>query len=279
KFSRFLILNRLDWKSKFQNLISKMFERKLLALNYPTPSINLDDQDALRNLVYWLECIKIRFYPPEKRDTLRPDQADWNEYFQKYLNEMNFGGLKENRCVIDWLINLALRFESEDVRNQMRISKEEINNMVNIDCNSNDFAHIDVNSIEFLSELQQLAELLNIPYYEEEPLETLRAITILLCKLRKSSQQKQMEITDEENKNQNKKQKILYRIDEQILNQPFKRNLRLDPILNRCANVLRLMYVNNLRDLQTDINEVIVKLQSITANPKTDSSLGKVGRA
>ncbi|KAI7690513.1 hypothetical protein SSS_07630 [Sarcoptes scabiei] len=254
-----------------------MFERKLLALNYPTPSINLDD--ALRNLVYWLECIKIRFYPPEKRDTLRPDQADWNEYFQKYLNEMNFGGLKENRCVIDWLINLALRFESEDVRNQMRISKEEINNMVNIDCNSNDFAHIDVNSIEFLSELQQLAELLNIPYYEEEPLETLRAITILLCKLRKSSQQKQMEITDEENKNQNKKQKILYRIDEQILNQPFKRNLRLDPILNRCANVLRLMYVNNLRDLQTDINEVIVKLQSITANPKTDSSLGKVGRA
>ncbi|KAF7488001.1 hypothetical protein SSS_07630 [Sarcoptes scabiei] len=241
--------------------------------------LSLSDQDALRNLVYWLECIKIRFYPPEKRDTLRPDQADWNEYFQKYLNEMNFGGLKENRCVIDWLINLALRFESEDVRNQMRISKEEINNMVNIDCNSNDFAHIDVNSIEFLSELQQLAELLNIPYYEEEPLETLRAITILLCKLRKSSQQKQMEITDEENKNQNKKQKILYRIDEQILNQPFKRNLRLDPILNRCANVLRLMYVNNLRDLQTDINEVIVKLQSITANPKTDSSLGKVGRA
>ncbi|XP_049528988.1 RNA transcription, translation and transport factor protein-like [Dermacentor silvarum] len=51
-----------------------------------------------------------------------------------------------------------------------------------------------------------------------------------------------------------------------------------DPVLNQAAKVLRLLYVQDLRDLQTRINEAIVAVQTITANPKTDTRLGKVGR-
>ena len=42
--------------------------------------------------------------------------------------------------------------------------------------------------------------------------------------------------------------------------------------------MLRVLYVRQLRELQDAINKVVVSLQDMTANPKTDSRLGKVGR-
>lgn len=51
-----------------------------------------------------------------------------------------------------------------------------------------------------------------------------------------------------------------------------------DYVLNHAAKILRLLYIHDLRDLQTRINECIVAVQSVTANPKTDTKLGKVGK-
>lgn len=50
-----------------------------------------------------------------------------------------------------------------------------------------------------------------------------------------------------------------------------------DPVLNQAAKILRLLHIQNIRQLQTQINELIVAAQNITANPKTDTKLGKVG--
>ncbi|KAJ8974968.1 hypothetical protein NQ317_004805 [Molorchus minor] len=50
-----------------------------------------------------------------------------------------------------------------------------------------------------------------------------------------------------------------------------------DPVLNEAAKILRLIYIHDLRDLQTKANELIVAVQNVTANPKTDTRLGKVG--
>lgn len=44
------------------------------------------------------------------------------------------------------------------------------------------------------------------------------------------------------------------------------------------ATVLRALYIRDLRDLQTSIDQAIVQVQELTANPVTDASLGKVGR-
>ena len=44
------------------------------------------------------------------------------------------------------------------------------------------------------------------------------------------------------------------------------------------AKILRLLHVESLRKLQDDINSVISDMQAVTANPKTNASLGKVGR-
>jgi RLL motif-containing protein 1 len=47
--------------------------------------------------------------------------------------------------------------------------------------------------------------------------------------------------------------------------------------LNQASKVLKMMYIADLRNLQTDINNMIVTAQEYTARPKTDTSLGKVG--
>ena len=47
---------------------------------------------------------------------------------------------------------------------------------------------------------------------------------------------------------------------------------------NEAGKALRLLHIEDLRLLQTQINEAIVAAQSQTADPKTDTTLGKVGR-
>lgn len=50
-----------------------------------------------------------------------------------------------------------------------------------------------------------------------------------------------------------------------------------DPAVIKAMKVLRLTQLHRLRDLQTCINECIVNMQQVTSNPKTDTTLGKVG--
>lgn len=50
-----------------------------------------------------------------------------------------------------------------------------------------------------------------------------------------------------------------------------------DPKLNQAAKILRYLFIHDIRNLQTKINECIVAVQCLTANPKTDSKLGQVG--
>lgn len=51
-----------------------------------------------------------------------------------------------------------------------------------------------------------------------------------------------------------------------------------DKVLERAMKAMRLLYIDDVRALQTKINTTIVSAQTITANPKTDASLGQVGR-
>lgn len=51
-----------------------------------------------------------------------------------------------------------------------------------------------------------------------------------------------------------------------------------DEQLDHAAKILRMLYVEQLRKLQSDVNGVIATAQNYTADPRTDSRLGKVGR-
>lgn len=50
-----------------------------------------------------------------------------------------------------------------------------------------------------------------------------------------------------------------------------------DEDVEQAGRILRLLQIHSVRQIQTVINETIVNVQNITADPKTDSALGKVG--
>jgi len=50
-----------------------------------------------------------------------------------------------------------------------------------------------------------------------------------------------------------------------------------DPLVDCAAKILRLLYVADLRQTQNHVNEAISRMQQYTADPKTDSRLGRVG--
>jgi hypothetical protein len=51
-----------------------------------------------------------------------------------------------------------------------------------------------------------------------------------------------------------------------------------DEIVNKIALVLKMLHLYEYRELQNDLNALIVLGQEFTANPRTNSGLGKVGR-
>lgn len=123
---------------------------------------------------------------------------------------------------------------------------------------------MDFESTEFKGHVKALAQLLNISPHPDH-LETLSAI----CSVIQNSFSKEAL----ENKQNKKKDGKPAPVMEMPLG--FETN---DQILDKAAKVLRLCFIHDLRDLQTKINEIIVAVQTITANPKTDTRLGKVGR-
>lgn len=51
-----------------------------------------------------------------------------------------------------------------------------------------------------------------------------------------------------------------------------------EPNSDKAIKILRLMNIEQLRHLQTQINILTVEVQKVTADPKTDLKMGKVGR-
>ena len=51
-----------------------------------------------------------------------------------------------------------------------------------------------------------------------------------------------------------------------------------DSKVDRCAVIMRMLHLEEMRIMQSSINSILETAQEYVANPKTDSSLGRVGR-
>ncbi|CAL1542556.1 unnamed protein product [Lymnaea stagnalis] len=252
-----------------------MFKRKLLALDFPDADIvDIKDDQKFRSLVVWLEDQKIRHLKIEDRDPLRNLQGEeWLKVLQTYLIGLNCPyNSTERQAVTDWLLGYAVRLEYGDgVDKYKNVTPEKFQELKTkqAGASSNPLDNLDFNSPEFRAGITSLAMMLQIPPYQDH-LEVLKAIcTVIEERFSLESMAAAKKSTEQLNKEK----------DEFI---PLdKTELGFDAgdiIMTETAKILRLLHLHDLRDLQTKINTAIVKVQEITANPKTDSRLGKVGR-
>ncbi|XP_078675740.1 RNA transcription, translation and transport factor protein-like isoform X2 [Branchiostoma floridae x Branchiostoma belcheri] len=216
-----------------------MFRRKLAALEYHQPnSFNIADEAQFRNMIVWLEDQKVRHYKIEDRANLR-----------------NIQSADWPTAFKQYLEELACPVNHGD---KSAVMDWLLGYAVRLEYGDN------ASSADFRAGVASLAQLLQIPQHEDQ--------LMLLKAIRKLIQEKLSKEAIAES--QNKKTEgvpILL----QDLDAGFDTG---DPAVNEAAKILRLLHIHELRDLQTKINEAIVSVQAITANPKTDQALGKVGR-
>lgn len=242
-----------------------MFKRKLTALDYHNPSgFDCKDETEFRNFIVWIEDQKIRHYKIEDRGNLRSiPSSEWPKSFKKYLQDVNCPfSVQEREEAVDWLLGLAVRFEyGDNVEKYKNCPPATASN--NTEKPSDPLIHLDSNNPDFKAGVMALSNILNIQRHDDY-LVMLKAIRILI----------QERLSPEAiSKASQSKEGLPVALDKHVLG--FDTG---DATLNEAAQILRLLHIEELRDLQTRINEAIVAVQAIIADPKTDHRLGKVGR-
>ncbi|EGI67192.1 PREDICTED: UPF0568 protein C14orf166 homolog [Acromyrmex echinatior] len=250
-----------------------MFERKLKALGYlEWDKVNGNNTQHFRKVIVWLEDQKIRHYTIEDRQKLRDiTSSEWPKTFEKYCNDVDCPITKNEIDQLEWFIGYAIWLEfgddcqkyqqvigskAKDVKKEMKVPSIK---------STNPLDNLDFDSDAFKKGINSIAKLLNVPKHSDH-LITLQACSKLVCNKLNTDAIKQS------NSAAYAKNKSLTKT---IIGPSFNMG---DGMLDNAAKGLALLYIQDLRNLQTKINETIVAVQNITANPKTDTKLGKVGR-
>ncbi|XP_077281575.1 RNA transcription, translation and transport factor protein-like isoform X1 [Temnothorax americanus] len=273
--ARLLNKYRYSLRSAFAHLsprVINMFERRLKALGYlEWDKVNGNNTEHFRKVIVWLEDQKIRHYAIDDRKKLRDiASSEWPNAFEKYCNDIECPITKNEIDRLEWFIGYAVLLEFEDdcqKYQQVVGSKAKDKKEVKVPRikSTNPLDNLDFDGDAFKNGVNSIAKLLNVPKHSDH-LVTLRACSKLVCNKLNADAIKQP------NNALNAKGKSQTKV---IIGPGFNMG---DAMLDNAAKGLSLLYVQDLRNLQTKINETIVAVQNITANPKTDTKLGKVGK-
>ncbi|XP_015177932.1 PREDICTED: UPF0568 protein C14orf166 homolog [Polistes dominula] len=247
-----------------------MFKRKLKAIGYlEWDKVNGNNTEHFRKVVVWLEDQKIRHYTIEKRNDLRDIKSDkWPEAFQKYCKDLNCPLTTNPLDQLEWLITHAVNLVYTDnykklkqVTESKKTKQESIKPSLKL---TNPLDNLDFYSNEFKNGVNTIAKLLKIPIHSDHFI-TLEGCSKLVC-------------------NRLNPAAIANPDTVIVKGKPFpitdtKAGVSLgDVVLDNNASYLTLLFTHDLRNLQTKINELIVFMQNHTADPKTNTKLGKVGK-
>ncbi|XP_076184080.1 RNA transcription, translation and transport factor protein-like [Ptiloglossa arizonensis] len=249
-----------------------MFKRRLKALGYlEWDKVNINDQQHFRKVTVWLEDQKIRQYDIQDRTQLRDlKNENWTKVFKKYCTDAKCPVTGNALNQLEWLLGYAIWLEAENNNEEYSENVKEMKLKMRNEAlvprlrSKNPLDNLDFDSIEFKTGTYSVAKLLRVPRHLNHLL-TLKACSKLV------QRRLNMECL------QNPNSKIIRGKPFPVMNiaPGFQLN---KPTLENAAKILALLYIQDIRNLQTKINEVIVRVQSITANPKTDTKLGKVGK-
>ncbi|CAH8531422.1 unnamed protein product [Schistosoma rodhaini] len=233
---------------------------QVFAIKFICLIINTKDLINVRNVIVWLEDRIIRALPAEAR--LRDVQSlEWTSYLNKYLQAVKCP-FNESNCwsMLDWLLSKALLLEYNSSRNTQVNSISE-----NSTLSTNAFNNIDVNSDEFKENVLKIAKLLQIPVHPD-----IRILFKAVCLV--IEQKLEVNILNDAIKDYGTSKIDMLKLDDVCLGFSVK-----DPVVKAAAIALRLLNIDRLRKLQNQANASIVHVQKLTADPKTDERLGKVG--
>lgn len=270
----------LEQPPKQQNAagIMSTLRHFLAAVKYPhIESFRFEDVRSVQALVLWLENYKIRALEVEERRGLKQvnDVEVWRNAFDEYLAVQDCPvkeGSKNLHESVRWLVDQAILLEYKD-------SREELRNVRPPELQRQDWAgtsegtYQDVSSDAFKLAVSKLAQALGIVDEERDLGQILHEANEKLSNLQSPA----FQLAAKEHA------RLHSCIADTSVSAEEMERLPLgfdsgDPVLDYAATVLRLLYVQDLRVLQTFIDETIVQVQEWTANPKTDAKLGKVGR-
>ncbi|XP_049286609.1 RNA transcription, translation and transport factor protein-like [Anopheles funestus] len=252
-----------------------MFERYLSALQYTgNQPVNIDDLKEFRSLISWLEDQKIRHYTIESRENLKQiGSVDvWEAAYEKYKTDVGLPyELATRQEQLTWLLLHAVRLEYSDnvetyrpLSGARKVEEQKKSNAPEVK-SANPFDSLDFTNAQFEEGARKLADRLGIAYHPDHLVSLRAAGRVIHDCLNKESLKEPL-----------------------ITGQPFafggdnsstagKPQTGVERDIEKAAQILRLLQIQNMRSMQTTINETIVAVQNVTADPKTDSALGKVG--
>jgi len=262
---------------------NNFFKRRLEALNYHNrANFSISDFKQIQELVAWLERTQIRAWKKHQREGLKKEsKKEWMKHFTKYLKseELDYPGAEELPQandfdddtfveVIDFLVNKAVMLKYQDQRDTYNVREPKRKKAARM------FTSCD--SSEYEKSLETLCGLLRIPPGPNAVVTTRAIHDIMTTKFKPAAiasfKEWQASGVKDPCMNLSTPTSIL-RAYPDILD--FDTD---DTLVNAAATILRMMYIKDLRETQTQLNMVISELQDYTANPKTNSNLGKVGR-
>ncbi|XP_034883762.1 RNA transcription, translation and transport factor protein-like [Mirounga leonina] len=219
-----------------------MFRCKLMALDYHNPTgFNCKDETSFRNFIVWLEDQKIRHYKTEDRGNLRNiHSSDWPKFFEKYLKDVNCPfKIQDQQEAIDWLLGLAVRLEYGDNAEKYKdLVPDNTKNAENAAKNAEPLINLDVNNPDFKAGVMAL-NVMALADLQIQRHDDYLAIRILV----------QERLTQDAVAKANQtKEGLPVALDKHILG--FDTG---DAVLNEAAQILRLLHIEELRELQTKL--------------------------
>lgn len=250
-------LNKM-MQSKFVMNISK----KLKILGYPKDIVGQEEinDEEFANIIMFLEDRVIRHYEIKERDELRNRKRFFEEAFERYMISLKCPThiiKSTNMLQLQWFViySISLMFEEfiSVERSEVR-EKPEIKETTKI--------------------LKKLALDAEIAITDETtPKQMLQSLNNMEEHLKKGISKAIIPKNKESLLSSTKQNVSSFDIEKLPLG--FTTG---EKELDNAATILRMLYIEDLRKLQNEVNEMLVQVQEFTANPKTDSSLGRVGR-
>ena len=258
-----------------------MLQRQLKVLKYPkADEFRLEDPQQFRHVVNWLEASKLR---TSKGFTLKDTYAaNWNDLYIQYLKDIDCPmewysaeGTSFSNNTLTWLVGKAIKLQYSTKAAELNEKSSALMMISDGSCpnkkmktSSNPIENLDFQSTDFREGVRRLADLLKVSQSHPDHLVTLEACCKVIQNRLSQKGMKNVKILAS-------KKGESFNLKDHDFGVPKDIT---DPVLKEAVKILRLIHLHNLRELQSDINAAIETVQAATANPKTDTRLGKVGR-